>query len=80
MKCKLPNQDAGTARVFIGEAMEDYYSPPGKDVHEENDVKYITVQEEVGEVLIEKYGYEAYEESSDDQEDSDKVNNNDNSK
>lgn len=66
MKCKIPNQEAGTTRVYIGQAMSEHYEPPGKEVQtDDDDVKYVDVVEEVGKALVRNYGYEKYEENSD---------------
>lgn len=69
MKCKIPNQEAGTTRVYLGAVMSEHYEPPGKEVQTDDDgVKYVDVVEEVGKALIQNYGYEEYDEQTDDTE------------
>lgn len=70
MKCKIPNQESGSSRIYIGAAMSDHYKPPGKEVQEDNGVRYITVQEDVGKVLVETHGFETFEESSSEESES----------
>lgn len=69
MKCKIPNQDSGVTRVYIGDAMGEFYEPPGKAVQQDDgDVKFVEVREEVGDSLIHNYGYEAYDQPNDETE------------
>lgn len=67
MKCKLPNQDAGTTRLYLGDVMGASYDPPGIDVNETDDgVRFIRVRATVGDALIENHGFaELVEESAD---------------
>lgn len=65
MKCKLPNQESGSSRFYIGKAMGEYYDPPGVEVVESDDgIKYVRVKSEVGQILIEEFGFEEITEES----------------
>jgi hypothetical protein len=58
MKVTLPNQDAGTQRLYLGEVMADEYDPPGPEVYETNDgTRYVRVTRAVGEQLVDDYDF-----------------------
>lgn len=58
MKCKLPDQDTGTIRLYIADAMRDQYKPPGVKVKTNDEgIRYLCVTREVGERLTDGHGY-----------------------
>jgi hypothetical protein len=58
MKVTLPNQDAGTQRLYIGDVMAEEYEPPGPEVYETSDgTRYVRVTRAVGEQLVDDYDF-----------------------
>lgn len=72
MRCKLPDQDTGTIRLYIADAMGDEYKPPGVEVQTtDSGVRYLRVTKDVGERLIDRHGYEELTDDSTTSEETD---------